>query len=232
MSWHPSWFDQSIAERATLAWRGVEAQHVVSTMRLVDSPDEQDLLEQLLEASKPDMPSTRRPLHYLLATPFRYSPAHESRFRKANTKGQWYGALDLYAACAEVAYWRHRFILDSAGLLKEVLLTEHTFFQGQVSGRAMDLMTPPWSQCRSLWTDGQSYAHTHALADVAQKVGLQWLAYESVRAPTFQCVVVFDPEALAEPPGGLDRTMQTWRCKASAQRVWMSRGRESYMWDF
>jgi hypothetical protein len=50
----------------------VEAQHVVSTMRLVDSAAEQDLLEQLLEGSKPALPPAARPLHYLLATPFRY----------------------------------------------------------------------------------------------------------------------------------------------------------------
>jgi hypothetical protein len=37
--------------KGSLAWRGVEAQHVVSTMRLVDSLAEQAILEQLLEAS-------------------------------------------------------------------------------------------------------------------------------------------------------------------------------------
>ncbi len=49
--WQPGWFDGAVASARMLAWRGVEAQHVVSTMRLVDTPQEQDLLEQLLEAS-------------------------------------------------------------------------------------------------------------------------------------------------------------------------------------
>lgn len=232
MTWEPSWIESSATDRSALAWRGVEAQHVVSTMRLVDSPEEQDLLEQLLETSKPAIPETDRPKHYLLATPFRYSPAHESRFRKANAKGQWYGAMDLYAACAEVAYWRYRFVLDSAGLVGEVLLTEHTFFQGQLSGRSIDLTSPPWNACRALWTDGLSYRYTHELADAAQAHKLQWLTYESVRAPEHRCVVAFDLGALSEPPGGLDGTMQTWRCKAAAQRVWMTRGRDRHVWDF
>ena len=37
-------------------WRGVEAQHLVATMKLVDSLAEQDLLEQILDESKPPLP--------------------------------------------------------------------------------------------------------------------------------------------------------------------------------
>ena len=35
------------------AWRAVEAQHQVSTRKLVDSLEEQALLEQLIEGAKP-----------------------------------------------------------------------------------------------------------------------------------------------------------------------------------
>src|SRR5690606_34600079 len=78
VSWRAEWFEAegAIAPRQTLAWRGVEAQHVVSTMRLVDHPDEQALLEQLLDDSKPALPRAARGLHYLLSTPFRYAPVH------------------------------------------------------------------------------------------------------------------------------------------------------------
>ena len=55
--WQRFWDEPGIADRAMLAWRGVEAQHVVSTMRLVDTAVEQDLLEQLLEGSKPALPA-------------------------------------------------------------------------------------------------------------------------------------------------------------------------------
>ncbi|MBP8780706.1 MAG: RES domain-containing protein, partial [Alicycliphilus sp.] len=90
--WERFWLEPGIGAQSMLAWRGVEAQHVVSTMRLVDSAAEQDLLEQLLEASKPALPATRQPRHYLLLTPFRYRPHHPSRFRPAHARGQWYGA--------------------------------------------------------------------------------------------------------------------------------------------
>ena len=45
------------------AWRVVEGQHRVSTRRLVDSHEDQELLEELLERSKPPLPETSG-LHY------------------------------------------------------------------------------------------------------------------------------------------------------------------------
>ncbi len=53
------------------AWRVVEGQHLLSTRHLVDSAAEHDLLERLLDDTKPPVP--RGPefagLHYLLFTP-------------------------------------------------------------------------------------------------------------------------------------------------------------------
>lgn len=50
----------------------VEAQHTASTMKIVDNSEEQDLLETLLEGSKPTQSGSASALDYLLATPFRY----------------------------------------------------------------------------------------------------------------------------------------------------------------
>jgi hypothetical protein len=52
----------------------VEAQHTASTMKIVDNSEEQDLLETLLEGSKPAQSDSALALDYLLATPFRYYP--------------------------------------------------------------------------------------------------------------------------------------------------------------
>lgn len=51
---------------AGVCWRAVEAQHINSTMKLVDNSEEQDRLEQLLEDSKPPYPENCAGLHYLL----------------------------------------------------------------------------------------------------------------------------------------------------------------------
>lgn len=229
-AWDRTWFDNGLFPKRMLAWRGVEAQHVASTMRLVDSRDEQDELERLLERSKPPPPSMGKPKHYLIFTPFRYRPPHPSRFRRGGELGLWYGAEDLYAACAEVAYWRNRFILDSATLVKTELITEHTFFQAEVNGLAAELMNPPWVESRSTWTHGSDYTGTQALAEAARERGVQWICYESVRAPGNRCAAVLDVEALEIVDGG--RTMQTWHCKASRDAVMMVCGSEMYVWNF
>jgi hypothetical protein len=228
--WNPAWFEDSVASKTMLAWRGVEAQHVVSTMRLVDSREEQDVLETLLESSKPPQPAMKIPKHYLIFTPFRYRPTHPSRFRRGGELGIWYGAQELSTACAEVAYWRNRFILDSAALVKTELLTEHTFFQAEVNGSAVDLMAPPWDQSRAVWTHGSDYTHTQALADAARDRDVQWICYESVRAPGERCAAVLDVNALEIVDAG--NTQQTWHCKASKDAVMMVRGKETLVWKF
>jgi len=75
----------SLRENARL-WRGVEAQHVVSTMKLVDSEAEQVELEQILETSKPPAPAA----HFLIATPFRYpSPRTDRHLHALPSVGSW-----------------------------------------------------------------------------------------------------------------------------------------------
>lgn len=227
--WDPAWFAGSIIGLGMAAWRGVEAQHVVSTMRLVDTLDEQAELERILERSKPALPPTAARRHYLLSTPFRYRPVHGSRFRQAGTGGLWYGAATLRTACAEVAYWRWRFLMDSAALLGQALHTEHTFFEAKVLGRAIDLNSQPWSACLPAWTDPSDYSATQALADAARGQQVQWIRYESVRDPAGLCAAVLDVEALSvQQP----MPQQTWHCKTTRSAVLMVHGQDRFAWAF
>ena len=114
-SWNPDWVHEFSADLHMPAFRMVETQYVAATMRLVDSADEQLMLEEMLEASKPPLPQQASGLHYLLAAPFRYVPQTGSRFRAVNSPGIWYGADDAYCACAEIAYWRQRFCWTARG---------------------------------------------------------------------------------------------------------------------
>ena len=144
-TWTPPALASEARAYAQLLWRVVEAQHTASTMRLVDSLEEQGTLEGILEASKPALPQQVRALHYLLATPFRYRPHAGSRFRGAFEAGVWYGAEQLRTALAEKSYWRLRFLLDSPGTpdLKPV---PHTAFRAQVRSRRADLTGEPFVQ--------------------------------------------------------------------------------------
>ncbi len=226
--WSEAWFDTA-AERAALAWRGVEAQHIVATMRLVDTLDEQAVLERLLEASKPALQAADKPRHYLLSTPFRYRSPSASRFRRAGAAGVWYGAETLQAAAAEVAHWRWRFLAASDGLQDQALVTEHTFFQARVRGTAIDLTAPPWLKHRARWAHDTDYGATQGLAQAARECGVQWIRYESARHPEGRCAAVFDVEALQLP---VPPVQQTWHCKATRSSVLMLHGEDRLAWAY
>jgi hypothetical protein len=90
---------------------------VAATMKIVDAAAEQEILESLLEASKPALPDATSGLDYLLATPSRYPPAgRDSRFRAVCDPGVFYGAATVRTACAELGYWRWRFLQDADDL--------------------------------------------------------------------------------------------------------------------
>jgi hypothetical protein len=217
--WRDAWFDSSIRPASGLLWRGVEAQHRVATMRLVDSLDEQAELERILEASKPPLPAAARNTHYLISAPFRYRSPHPSRFRAGRDPGLWYGAKEKHTACAEVGYWRWRFLMDSAGLRDGELVTEHTVFQAQVRGAAIDLTRAPWSAAAAAWNHPSDYASCQELARAARRHGsVQWIRYASVRKPGGHCGAVLLPACLSLPH---PQRLESWVCKVTASQALM-----------
>ena len=210
-----------------LAFRMVETQHIAATMRLVDSLPEQELLEQMLEESKPQLPPEAVGVHYLLAAPFRYVPHTGSRFRGVNSLGIWYGADDSYCACAEIAYWRQRFLLDSVGLMKQQLSTEHSMYKAHVSGQAIDLLSFPWANADAHWKHHSDYTETQKLGRLVKDSGAAaWIRYGSVRAEGHSCAAVFDPRSLnMEATAG---EFENWHCNTTCDRVTFSNGHERF----
>jgi len=222
-SWDPAAVAPSLRLRRRTLWRGVEAQHLVATLRLAETAADQKLLEDLLEASKPPfppLPASARAPHYLLATPFRYRAPVASRFRRAHDAGAWYGAEELRTACAEVGYWRWRFLMDSDALAGETLLTTHSFFRAQVRGRCLDLTRAPWATHVTRWRNPREYTECHALAAAARAGGAQWIRYASARVDEGHCGVAFELATL-----GIARPapMQTWVCRVTRTGVRLQR---------
>ncbi len=165
----------------------VEAQHRVSTLKLVDTLAEQALLEDLLEKTKPPAPSECRHLHYLLATPFRYGAAYPegSRFRRAGfTPGVYYASEKVETAIAETAFHRLLFFAESPAIPWPTNALELTAFSVRyATGRGLDLTKPPLSYDRAAWTDPSDYSRCQALADNAHAAGIQVIRSESARDP-------------------------------------------------
>ena len=115
--WTPAALRSESRSSHGACWRLVEAQHRVSTMKLVDTLDEQALLEDELEATKPPLPASCVHLDYLLATPFRYGryPGN-SRFRREGySPGVFYASEQVETAVAETAFYRLLFFVESPG---------------------------------------------------------------------------------------------------------------------
>jgi hypothetical protein len=226
-TWTPRAVASKAAESRLELWRAVEAQHVASTRRLVDSNAEQEALEDILEQTKPRAPKVAPDLHYLLATPFRYPPAGRgSRFRAPTDPGVFYGAEAQRSACAELGYWRWRFLSDSAGL-DEIGPMPQTLFLVRVHGRAVDLRDKPFSRDAKLWTDPNNYAPTQAFATAARGADIALIRYRSVRDPQpGSCGAVLAPTAFTPPRRPVRE--QTWFLTVSRTTAAWRRDHESY----
>jgi hypothetical protein len=198
----------------------VEAQHAISTLKLVDTLAEQALLEQLLEASKPPVPPECRPLHYLLSTPFRYGAPYPfgSRFRRAGlTPGVFYASHTAATAIAETAFHRLLFFADSPDTPWPVNAGEFTAFAVRIrTTSGLDLTSTRFDQQASAWLHPTDYSVCQDLADAARAAAVQAIRYRSARDAKGVNIAVLVCLAFAsrEP---LDR--QTWRMHLGASGV-------------
>lgn len=198
------------------AWRVVESQHHVSTRKLVDTLDEQALLEELIDTAKPPE-LIGGGLHYLLFTPFRYPPlAHGSRFGGRYERGLWYGSETRHAAFVEVAYYRFVFLAGTRAELGTVTTQLTAFTVAAAAERAIDLTAPPFDAHRTAIASPTRYDATQALGGAMRAAGVQLFTYPSARDPEGINVGVLSPEAFgtAKPRG-----FESWHCTANQVRV-------------
>jgi RES domain len=216
-----TWTPRAVASEAAPlrqeVWRAVEAQHVVATRSLVDTLDEQHVLERVLDAGKPPIPGLATRLHYLLFTPFRYAPPPGgSRFRGPNDPGVFYAGDAVRTACAELGFWRWRHLLDSPAL-HSMPTKPQTVFRTKLSTQAVDLREPPFARERTTWTASNDYEGCQRFGRVAREAEIGAVRYESVRDPQHGgCCAVLRPDAFAR------RTpleQQTWMLSVSRHRV-------------
>jgi hypothetical protein len=199
----------------------VEAQHQVSTLKLVDTLAEQALLEDLVERAKPTVPAECRHLNFLLATPFRYDAEYPagSRFRRAGrTAGVFYAAEEPATAVAEMAFYRLLFFAESPETPWPDNAAEYTAFSAELAtGRLLDLTEPPFAVHEAVWTDPIVYGGCQSFADAARAVDAQAIRYRSVRDPAGKKnLAVLACRAFAKPEP-VDR--RTWRIRLSASGV-------------
>jgi hypothetical protein len=166
------------------AWRVVEGQHVISTRKLVDSAEEQGILEELIDGAKPPYPDDddRRGLHYLLATPFRYPPLrHGSRFGTRDQRSIWYGSSRARSALAETAYYRLLFLEGTSAEIAPLVLELSAFRVPYRSPRGVDLCRPPFDAYHERIASPLRYDEAQRLGRAMRDAGVHAFRYPSAR---------------------------------------------------
>lgn len=212
-------------EQAIMPLRGkvvrlVESQEQVATLQLVDTLEEQALLEELIESSKPRLPQTATDLHYLLKTPFRYPPLRwGSRFGRRHEPSLFYAALRLETAMAEGAYYR--FVLwegMSSPPPSGRILSEHASFEARFQvQRGVRLQQAPFAEHAAKLEDRQDYGLTQGLGSAMRAAGVEAFEYRSARCPLGGLnAALFAPSAFVDRR---PRNLQPWLCETTADYV-------------
>ncbi len=201
-------------------WRVVESQEEIATMALVDSLEEQELLERMLENSKPPYPNNASQLDYLLITPFRYPPlTWGSRFGSRLEPSLFYGSLEIKTALAECAFYR---LVFWQGVEEPFpsgrLITQHTIFSVHFQCKpGMALQNPPFDIHQQTLIDKQSYVLCQTLGSILRGVSIQGLSFVSARCPENGLnIALFTPEALINHK---PENMQSWLCETTGSGV-------------
>jgi hypothetical protein len=215
-------------------YRLVESQEQVATTGYVDTLEEQAVLEELLNNSKPDYPTDApNELHYLLKTPFRYPPLlWGSRFGRVHEPSLFYGGATLEATLSESAYYCFVFLLSmEAKPPKPRLNTEHRVFSvGYESERGIRLQKAPFNSYQDQLADRQHYSASQALGTSMRSANIEAFEYVSARSVEPElCVALFTPTAFTRNDPD---TMEHWLCELTAEQVAFKSIRSSRVYRF
>lgn len=203
-------------------WRVVEAQHILSARDLVDSREEHDMLEALLEASKPTVLKDK---NYLIFTPFRYPPLqYGSRFGRAYEPSLWYGSLALETAFTEVAYYRLQFLNDSRGDLGSLKISMTAFTACVGTKRGVDLTASPFDAFFDQISNQHTYEYSQPLGTSMRQAEIDAFIYFSARThKKTKNVAAYHMKVFQKKNAQYVNNQQTWVCFANQDVIEFTR---------
>lgn len=220
MLWEACNGAQQLTNLTGTLYRLVESQEQIASLGYVDTLDEQALLEEMLEATKPNYKEDLSDYHYLLSTPFRYPPLKwGSRFGAVHEPSIFYGATSVEVTLAEAAYYRFIF-WDSmaAAPIKPQLRSEHSLFSvAYQSTQGIRLQHPPFAQYQHEIAHPSQYSVSQQLGTAMRAAGVETFEYPSARGPQHgNCIGLFTARAFKhKKPKDISR----WICETSAHEV-------------
>ncbi|GGF91160.1 MULTISPECIES: RES family NAD+ phosphorylase [Cysteiniphilum] len=211
-------------------YRIVEAQEINATRQLVDTLDEHELLENMIESSKPTNPYKMDSYHYLLSTPFRYPPLnYGSRFGAVHEPSLLYASIKESTCIAECAFYRLNFYYSMTKQPPKTLKSQHTLFTASFqTSKAIDLTDQVFSKYTGKLIHKSDYSFTQRLGSDLRNKGFDCVIYTSARDPSHGLnIALYNPSPLKE-----DKPISTheWYSEVSKEVVQFKniRTKESY----
>lgn len=229
MEWSPLLDSAGVNPISGQLLRIVESQEQVATIGIVDTLDEQALLEEMLEGSKPPVTDD---LHYLLSTPFRYPPLPwGSRFGTRFEPSIFYGSLSIEPLLSETAYYRFTYLIGMETPPPKTITTQHTIFEvGYKTKYGVSLQHNPFTVHKDILTDPASYSATQQLGSEMRKRGIEAFENTSARAPNHGVNVgLFSPTALANSKPA---SQTQWLCQLSKTSVSFTQEHDPHVTTF
>lgn len=200
-------------------WRLIELQSKPATQKITDTLDEQGLLEEILERSKPDVPAECESLDYQMKSPFRYGRyPNSSRFRRVgHTPGVYYASEDPIAAALEAVWYRAGFFKAAIDMPKAEVTLSLTAIEVLVKTPfSIDLRDPAMLGI-GRWSDPDDYSDCLDLADRVRASDGEVIIYGSVRHPKQEANVAVLACVAFEQPKPVSQ--QTWHIHIKVDRV-------------
>jgi len=202
------------------AWRIVEAQDILTTRKLVDSAEEQAILEEMIESTKPSLPKEYFNYHPLLYTPFRLPPLkYGSRFGQKFEQSLWYGSRQLNTAMAEKAFYQFSFLRASKAKYDDVK-TLLTAFSVQIKTvKGIKLTEPPFSKYTQTISSPINYKASQTLGRSMREADIQAFNYQSARDPQNGInIALFSPTAFSQKNPDVE-SFQSWLCITNNETI-------------
>ena len=200
-------------------WRMVEDQEDAATLSIVDTMDEQALLEQLLDEVKPPYREGTQGMSYLFKTAFRYPPLrHGSRFGTRLMPSYFYASEKSITAQAETAYYRFVFLHDMQTPYEKEIDSKHSMFSATVSAkRCLDLASSPYERYREQLTDPVNYQFSQAVGSWAvNQREVQLIRAESARLSSTYNLAIADPAVIRSRQ---PNKIESWLCRTTNNSV-------------
>lgn len=211
--------EQYITSMMATIYRVVEDQEEAATLSLVNNIEEQGILEELLEQSKPKKPEGYEYLHYLLITPFRYPPLqYGSRFGSTYEPSLFYGALNVSTALAETAYYRFVFISGMKEPYTDSIPMTYSSYTVKIkTDRGIFLNKEPFNTFEKSITSLNNYSDTQELGSSMRKGNVKAFQYVSARDPHKGTnIALFTPKAFQSKK---PTSIESWVCKITNEEI-------------